>query len=148
MPEINNTDRFRAWLRTCPTIAKSKYFGADYIGEKATEYSIFSVPSSFRYHENILGKKVLRPEQEQDFIFAARVPYGRDVQQNLDNLAFFQDVAAWISEQNKTANFPEWDGGVVSGIEVSNTGAPIMTDTAAARYQFTIKVTYRVKENG
>lgn len=148
MSEINNTDRFRAWLRTCPSIAQSKYFGADYIGEKATEYSVFSVPSSLRYRENILGHKVLRTKQEQDFIFAARVPYGRDVKQNLDNLAFFQDIASWIQEQNKAENFPEWEGGVVSGIEVSNTGAPIMTDSAAARYQFTIKVTYKVKENG
>ena len=144
MPEINNTDRFRTWLRSCPTIASSKYFGADYIGEKSTEYSIFSVPSTLKYRENILGKKVLREKQEQDFIFVARVPYGRDVKQNLDNLAFFQDVAAWIQEQNKIENFPEWDGGIVSGIEVSNTGAPIMTDSAAARYQITIKVTYKI----
>lgn len=144
MPEINNTDRFRVWLRTCPAIANSKYFGADYIGENATEYSIFSVPSTLRYRENILGHRVLRPSQEQDFIFAARVPYGRDVQQNLDNLAFFQDVAAWIQEQNKTETFPEWEGGTVSGIEATNTGAPIMTDSEAARYQFTIKVTYKV----
>ena len=144
MPEINNADRFRAWLRSCPTIANSKYFGADYIGEKSTEYSVFSVPSTLRYRENILGHKVLRNTQEQDFIFAARVPYGRDVQQNLENLAFFQDVAAWIQEQSKINNFPEWDGGTISAIEVSNTGAPVMTDSAAARYQFTIKVTYKV----
>ena len=144
MPEINNADRFRAWLRSCPTIANSKYFGADFIGEKSTEYSVFSVPSTLRYRENILGHKVLRSTQEQDFIFAARVPYGRDVQQNLENLAFFQDVASWIADQNKIENFPEWDGGTISAIEVSNTGAPVMTDSAAARYQFTIKVTYKV----
>lgn len=144
----NNTDRIRAWLRTCPIIAKSKYFGADYIGENSTEYSVINIPSGLRYRENILGKKVLREKQEQQFTFAARVPYGRDVQQNLENITFFQDVVSWIQEQNKLENFPEWNSGIVYGIEAVNTGAPIRTDTAAAIYQFTIKVTYKVKENG
>lgn len=143
MPEINNADRLRAWLRTCPAIANSNYFGADYIGENATEYSVIGIPSGLRYRENIMGKRVLNDKQEQQFAFAARVPYGRDVQQNLDNSGFFQDVTSWIYEQNKAGNFPEWDGHVTA-IEAVNTGAVIRNDTTAAVYQFTIKVSYRI----
>ena len=144
MPEVNNAEKLREWLRTCPSIAQSRYFGADFIGENATEYSVISVPSALRYRENIIGDRVLLTSQEQNFIFAAKVPYGRDVQQNLANLGFFQDVANWIADQNKAGNFPEWDGGTVTAIESTNTGAPVQTGSDAARYQFQIKVTYKI----
>lgn len=144
MPEVNNAGKLREWLRTCPSIAKSKYFGADYIGDNATEYSVISVPSALRYRENILGNRTLLTSQEQNFIFAAKVPYGSDIQQNLANLGFFQDVANWIADQNKVNNFPEWDGGTITAIECTNTGAPVQTGSDAARYQFQIKVTYKI----
>lgn len=146
MPEINNTDKFRSWLRTCPSIAKSKYFGADYIGESATQYAVISVPSQLRYKDNIWGERAFRQKQEQNFVFAAKAPYGSDTPQNLDNLGFFQDVATWIYEQNKAGNFPEWDGGIITAIEVQNTGAPIQVGPDSARYQFQIKVYYNLDE--
>lgn len=145
MSEINNTDALRTWLRRCPAVAHGKYFGADYIGEKATEYAVFSVPSTKRYRENILGKRVLLPTQEQNFIFAAKVPYGSDVEQNLENLGFFQDVSKWIAQMNQAQDFPEWDDGAIVAIEATNTGAPIQTGSDAARYQFQIKVTYKIQ---
>ena len=146
MSEINNTDRLRTWLRTCPAIAKGKYFGADYIGEKATEYAVFSVPSGKRYRENILGERKLLTKQEQNFIFAAKVPYGSDVQQNLQNLAFFQEVEDWVLQMNAEKNYPEWADGTIVAIEVTSTGAPVQTGSDAARYQFQIKVTYNLTE--
>lgn len=144
MPEINNTERLRAWLKNCPAVAKGKYFGVDYIGERATEYAIISVPSTMRYRENILGERKLLPTQEQNFIFAAKVPYGSDVPQNLQNLGFFQEVADWIAQMSAAQDFPEWSGGNITAIEASNTGAPVQTGSDAARYQFQIKVTYKI----
>ena len=144
MPEINNAERLRAWLLDCPALKAAAYFGADYLGENATEYAVISVPSTLRYRENIIGKMVLRESQEQNFIFAAKVPYGSDVQQNLSNLGFFQDVATWIQEQSRVGNLPEWDGGRVTAISVTNTGAPMQTGSDAARYQFQIKVIYKI----
>lgn len=144
MSTINNLNNLRSWLRTCPTIAKGKYFGADYIGEKATEYAVFSVPSTKQYRENILGQRVLLPRQEQNFIFAAKVPWGSDVKQNLNNLSFFQEISDWLLQMNKAKDFPEWADGEITAIEATNTGAPVQTGTDAARYQFQIKVTYKI----
>ena len=146
MPSINNTEKLREWLIACPYIAASaaKYFGADYMGNNSTEYAVISVPSSFRYRENILGKRVLREKQEQNFIFAAKVPFSKDVRQNLSNLGFFQDVANWIYQQNEAGNFPEWDGGTITAIECTNTGAPVQTGANEARYQFQIRITYKI----
>lgn len=147
MPEVNNAEKFRAWMRTCPLIAKSKPFGADHLGENATEYGIMTVPSNLRYRTNIKGERKLREIQEQNFIFAAKVPYGADVQQNLANSGFFQDVQKWIETQNALGNFPEWDDGDVLYVDVLNTGAPIQTGTDSARYQFQVRVTYKIKES-
>lgn len=144
MSTVNNTNSLRTWLRTCPAIAKGKYFGADYIGENATEYAVFSVPSTKRYRENILGQRKLLSTQEQNFIFAAKVPYGADVPQNLNNLAFFQEVSDWIAQMNAARDFPEWADGQITAIEASNTGAPVQTGSDAARYQFQIRVTYKI----
>ena len=141
----SNANYFRAWLRQCPAIGKKKYFGADYMGEKATQYAIMTVPSTLQYRENIIGERVLQPIQEQNFIFAATVPYGSDVRGNLSNLAFFQEVADWIREQDEAGNFPEWTNGIVKHVTVSNTGAPVQTGSDVARYQFQIRVTYRIR---
>ena len=144
MPEINNTAKLREWLITCPLLAASYTFGADYLGSNSTEYAVISVPSTLQYRENIIGKRVLRETQQQNFIFAAKVPYGKDTAQNLDNLGFFQDVANWIARQNAIGNFPEWNDGTITAIECTNTGAPVQTGANEARYQFQIKVTYKI----
>ena len=108
MPEINNAEKLREWLRSCTTIASRRYFGVVYVGEKATQYGIVSVPSMLQYRENILGVRVLRPTQTQNFILAAEFPYSNDFEQNLSNLGFFQDIANWIQQQNKSGVFQYW----------------------------------------
>ena len=141
--ETNNAGAVRAWLRTCPTVERARVFGADYLGE-AESYSLDVTPTALRYRENILGEMVLRETQEQNFVFASREPYGDQFQQNLENLAFFQDVVAWIIAQNNARNFPAWDGGDVVAIVPTLSAYPIAMGSAYARYQIQIKVTYRV----
>lgn len=144
MPEpINNTASMRNWLRNCPEIAGERGFGADYLADEAS-YSLDVTPTALRYRENILGDMVLRETQEQNYVFASRDPYGADVQQNLENLAFFQAVAKWIIEQTNARNFPDWEGGEVVAIVPTLSAYPIAMGSAFARYQIQIKVTYRV----
>lgn len=81
MPDINNTEALRDWFRTCPVIQKGNRFRVDYVAENPTEYAIYAVPSTLRYHENILGEEVLDDIQTQNFIFASKEHYGADIQQ-------------------------------------------------------------------
>lgn len=134
----------REWIRTCNVVAQNKHFGADYLGEDATGYTLNSVPSALRYRENILGQRLLSPTQEQNFTFAARLHYGSVASQNLDNLAWFQDVANWIHAQNIAGNFPEWEGGRITAIEPSNTVTMMQAGSDSAVYQLQIKVTYKI----
>ena len=144
MPQVNNAENLRTWLRACPVVSRNLRFGADYMGENATEYGVFSVPSTYKYRENILGEQVPSFNQEQNFVFASKSPYGSDAAQNLENLAFWQDIVTWIWEQNHAGNFPEWDGGTVTAITPTITGAMISAGSNVARYQIQLKVAYRI----
>jgi len=144
MPSENNTLNLREWLRTCPVLSNAKRFHVDYLSDEPVEYSIFSVPSALKYRENILGESVLRDIQIQNFIFAAKAPYGADAEQNLANLGFFQGVMEWIMDQNNARNFPEWEDGMVQSIVPTLTAYPASSAADAARYQIQVRVTYRI----
>lgn len=143
MAEVNNADSVRQWLRDCPAVNRQKRFGVDYLSENATEYSLVSVPSVLKTRENILGEEVPLDEQNQSFVFAAKLPYGQDIAKNAANLEFYQDVCAWIWEQNVAKNFPAWDGGRVRAIVPTLTPDIARATSTAAEYRVQIKVTYR-----
>lgn len=141
--ESNNTELLRDWFRTCPAILKSNYFRVDYLPETATEYALYAVPSTLKSHENILGDEIIDDIQTQNYIFASKEPYGADIQQNLENLGFYQEVTAWIMEQNANRNFPEMSGGVVKSIVPTLTPYMAQAGSNVAKYQIQIKITYR-----
>ena len=140
---VNNTESLRSWFRQCPEINKNNRFRADYLAEGATEYAIMSVPSTLRYHENILGEEVLDDDQVQNFIFASKEVYGADIQQNLANLAFYQAVVNWIIEKNNKKEFPEWDGGRIRSILPTLTAYPAQVGSNVAKYQIQLRINYR-----
>lgn len=143
MSDVNNTAQLRNWFRTCPAIISGNRFRVDYVAESPTEYAIYAVPSTLRYHENILGEEVLDDIQTQNFIFASKEHYGADIQQNLANLGFHQSVLEWILEQNEARNFPEWSGGTIKSIVPTLTAYPAQVGSDAAKYQIQLKITYR-----
>lgn len=143
MSDVNNTAQLRNWFRTCPAIISGNRFRVDYVAESPTEYAIYAVPSTLRYHENILGEEVLDDIQTQNFIFASKEHYGADIQQNLANLGFHQSVLEWILEQNEARNFPEWSGGTIKSIVPTLTAYPAQVGSNAAKYQIQLKITYR-----
>ena len=58
MPQINNISQLRSWLFGCPAIPQNAAISIDYMDGSAAEYAIYSVPSSIRYRENVLGEYV------------------------------------------------------------------------------------------
>jgi len=140
---VNNTESLRNWFRKCPEISRNNRFRADYLAEGPTEYAIMSVPSTLKYHENILGEEVLDDNQVQNFIFASKEVYGADVQQNLANLAFYQSIVNWIIDRNNVKDFPEWDGGRIRSILPTLTAYPAQVGSNVAKYQIQLRINYR-----
>lgn len=140
---VNNTESLRNWFRKCPEISRNNRFRADYLAEGPTEYAIMSVPSTLKYHENILGEEVLDDNQVQNFIFASKEVYGADVQQNLANLAFYQSIVNWIIDRNNAKDFPKWDGGRIRSILPTLTAYPAQVGSNVAKYQIQLRINYR-----
>lgn len=148
--ESNNVKALREWFRACPAISSDNRFRIDYLAENPTEHSIYAVPSTLKYHENILGNEVLDDTQIQNFIFASKESYGADIQQNLANLGFYDAVVSWILEQNLARNFPEWSLDVsdwenvrIKSIVPTLTAYVAEAGSDAAKYQIQLKITYR-----
>ena len=143
MLELNNTEQIRAWFRTCPAILNTNRFRIDYLAENPTEYAIYASPSSINYHENVLGEEVPNDIQTLNFIFASKESYGADVQQNLANMGFYDEVVLWVLEQNSLRNFPRIQGGRVRSIVPTLTAYPAEVGSDSAKYQIQLKLTYR-----
>lgn len=145
MSELNSTEQLRLWFRKCPAIQNKNRFRVNFLSESPTEYAIYSVPSEIRTHENIIGEVVLDDIQVQNFIFASKESFGPDIQQSLVNLGFYDEVMAWIYQQNTVQNFPDIREGRVKSIVPTLTAYPVEVGSGAAKYQIQLKMTYRRK---
>lgn len=139
---MNTVENIRLWFLSCPTVSEILKFGTDYIGENATECSIYSMPTSLSYTEDVLGNITYNSRQKLNFIFALRAPYGDDVEQNLDNLKFFSDVQEWMYEQNTIKNFPEIAEGEVVSIMPDKTQFVATASADSAMYQMQCTLNY------
>lgn len=143
MPVLNNTEQIRTWFRSCPAIKNGNRFRVDFLSESPTEYAIYSVPSTIKTHENVLGEEVLDDIQTLNFIFASKESYGADVQTNLANMGFYDEVVAWVLEQNNARNFPRIEGGRVKSIVPTLSAYVAEAKSGCAKYQIQLKLTYR-----
>lgn len=135
MPGSNNEQHLRKWLMGCPELSNKNRFRVDYLSEKPTEYAIFAQPSTIAYTENVLGEMVPRQKQVQNFVFATKDVYGADERQNLSNYQFYQDVIAWMQNQNAQRNLPDWEGGTVESVVPTLTQYVSAPGTDSAKYQ-------------
>ena len=144
MPDVNNIDSLRAWFRTCPVLLDTNRFRVNYLSESPTEYAIYASPSAINYHENVLGEEVPNDIQTLNFIFASKESYGAEVQQNLASMGFYDDIIAWIIEQNTLRNFPVINNGRVESIVPTLTAYPAQIDSDSAKYQIQLRMTYKI----
>lgn len=142
MPTVNNIEHLRKWFRQCPVLSPENRFRVDYLAEEPTEYSLFSVPSTIKYHENVLGESVPNDTQTVNYIFASKEYFGADERQNIINAGVYQDIINWITEQNSQLNFPRINEGRVTAIKPTLTGYVAAPGADSARYQIQLEVTY------
>ena len=141
--ELSNAEHLRNWFRTCPALAEGNRFRVDYLAENPTEYALYAVPSQINYRENVLGEEIPATIQTINYIFASKESYGADVEQNLANLGFYDEVVEWIIEQNALRNFPQINEGRVKSIVPTLTAYPAQIGSDAAKYQIQLRMTYK-----
>jgi hypothetical protein len=141
--EVNNIEQIRRWFRNCPALMPGNRFRIDYLAENPTEYALYAVPSQINYRENVLGEEIPTELQTINYIFASKESYGADVEQNLANLGFYDEVVLWIQQQNILRNFPLINDGKIKSIVPTLTAYPIEIGSDAARYQIQIRIVYK-----
>lgn len=141
--ELNNAVQLRDWFRGCPALAEGGRFRMDYLAENPTEYALYAVPSQINYKENVLGEEIPADIQTVNYIFASKESYGADVEQNLANLGFYDEVVAWVLAQNEKRDFPKINEGKIKSIVPTLTAYPIQVGSDAAKYQIQLRITYR-----
>jgi len=111
----------------------------DVLGAEPVEYTVETVPCDpihTRYVDGSCLKQFL-------FIFASREYLGEDVNQAIENSAFYEEFADWIYEQDQSGSLPDLDEGRTPvSIEVL-TGGYVLSETATtARYQIQLRLIY------
>ena len=76
------------------------------------------------------------------FLFASRECYSADVNQCIENLAFYETFEAWIRKNNEDGRLPELEGCDAISLEVLTGGYAFDVDTNTARYQMQLRLLY------
>lgn len=144
MPQESSSiaEALHEWFRACPVLQGSRV-GVDYLADKASEYAVYTTPTTIRTRENVLGEEIPLDVQTQNFIFASKAPFGADISQNLSNQAFYEAIVQWVWEQNAARRFPRIPGGRVKSIVPTLSVFIAEAGADVARYQIQLKLTYR-----
>lgn len=111
----------------------------DFLPEEAATYSIDSVPVQPVVKQYMDGSSV----RQFAFTLSTRTYYGEFVRQQLDNLAFFENIESWIAAQIRAGNLPTLPTGrTAKKLEVTSSGYVFAADTETAQYQIQLALTY------
>lgn len=128
----------RDFVLTFPELDEEGCLYVDYLGDQAIEYSVEAVPCDpvfRRYTDGGCMKQFL-------FVFASREFYSADVNQCIENLAFYEHFEHWITDNNLNTVLPDLDGRSPVSIEVLTGGYAFDADSNTARYQMQLRLLY------
>ncbi len=132
----------RAWLKTYEGLADGR-LSVDFLPEDAKSYSVDSVPTTE------IVKLYLDGSSVRQFLFciSSREFFSDNITQNVDNLAFYEGLAAWLERKSRLRQFPSiGDDRTVRSVEISSTAYPFIVDEhGTARYQLQLRLTYYQK---
>lgn len=131
------TDYFMA----CPLL-KDGVFRVDALSGKAVEYAI----------ETSIFNPVIKTyvngdtERQYQFNFSSREFYSTDRIQSILNNSFYEELAAWVENQDRKKNYPALPNGCYpQSLEVLTSGYIFDASMRNARYQIQLRLTY-IKE--
>lgn len=119
-------------------LLKDGALNVDHLGDQAIEYTVDAVPCSPVYRQYTDGSCM----KQFLFLFASREYYSADVNQCIENLAFYEEFSKWIEKQNKDGSLPDLDGREAISVEVLTAGYAFDCDAETARYQIQMRLLY------
>lgn len=138
MNETNIMERVRKFLLTCPLLADGK-LNVDFLPEDACSYSIEAVPAKEIVRSYVNGASV----RQFLFVVASREVYGEEIDQQLDNISFYDNFSAWLMLQTRAKNLPELgEHRKPLLMEASTSGYVMSAEANMARYQIQCRLEF------
>lgn len=109
----------------------------DMLAEDVNNYSLDRIPRQSQVNKWVIGTT----KRVDLYSFRGRLPYSQDTQNNLSNIAFFEEFEKTIAENNEKGILPEIDG--IEKIECLNTGSLNNANTRTGEFDIQIQITYR-----
>lgn len=128
----------RKWLKEYPGL-KGR-LDVDFLDEEADTYSIDTTPC-----EEVIKRYARGATKKQyQFAISSRRFYEQNIETNLSNLQFFEDLTKWIEEKVQKRELPEMDSNrtALKIVVTSNAYPFIISENGMARYQIQLRLEY------
>lgn len=138
-------ESIRNYILTCPLL--EEYNGIIML---RVDYTDSSQPTTYTIEEGITSNPIIKKyttgssQRQYNFILSSIQPYG-DIDQNISNLAFYENLEKWIEENNKNGILPIMETGKEANkVEVLTNGYIFDNayDMTTSRYQIQLKLKY------
>lgn len=131
------------YFMKCPFL-KDGRFHVDFLGPDPVEYTLEVLPCESVTKRYVNGDTLRRCL----FAFGSRERYSADRTQNLENIAFYEELSDWVEEQSQAGDFPALPDGL-SPDEMHAVSSGYLFDESmeSARYQIQLELFY-YKEAG
>ena len=134
---MNALDATRKWVRSSPVIDSDNKFNVNYLGATATTYTLDTAGESHR--QDVCGNDIMTC----NLVFAARLPYGSTLTQNVSANDLFQDLRNWIMQQERQHSYPtQVEGYAATRVTTANAGIVLEAGASTARYQLQIQIVF------
>lgn len=133
------TEAIRAYLENYPGLSGG-VMHVDWLPESARAYSIESIPCEPVLKQYMDGSSW----RQLQFNLASSMYYSSDVENQTENMEWFEAFDGWIQMQSLFRQLPELgEGRVCKTIEILSSAYPVaVDDNGLARYQLQMKITY------
>ena len=132
-------ESIREYMSECPLLENGN-INVDFLSSDNIEYTIETVPCEPVIKHYIDGSSL----RQYEFIVASREFYGTDVVQNIQNSAFYENLAEWIENNSRNKILPVMENEKQSAdkIEILTHGSLISEDAKTAVYQIQLRLIY------
>lgn len=132
-------ESIKEYMSSCPLLANGN-INVDFLSSDGIEYTIETIPCEPIVKYYIDGSSL----RQYEFILASRKFYGTDVVQNIQNSAFYENLAEWIENNSRNKILPVMENKkqFAEKIEILTHGSLISEDAKTAVYQIQLRLIY------
>ena len=133
-------DKVREYFAKCPYLEEYVELNVDYLIDKVKTYSL----NENAGYNPVLNKFLYGAEMQFLFTFDSKLHWNEDIQNNVNNSKFFENVRDWLEQNKNKKIFPDVPGAYSIG--ATTNGYIFATNANEAIYRIQCFLNYFKKE--